>query len=218
MGASSKRKEVRRQKFATKNPEPIAEVSKEEKISSTSNASSPTDDHMSSHGVEGDQIEPAADDPQFVEPKSHRFVVFVATDASIQQHFASLKPTSIRHRCEKDSGKSRGFAFLEFDQYDRLKTCLKSFHESKFDDGISRARKLNVELTVGGGGKSKDRRIKLKEKNERLRQERERRALEEGKTKGNSVGAPKPVQKAVRDEGDHQDVHPSRRARVGGSR
>jgi len=72
---------------------------------------------------------------------------YTATDDSIKEHFAKVNPKSIRHRTEKDSGKSKGFAFLEFEAYDRMKTCLKLYHQMDFDDGILPARKLNVELT-----------------------------------------------------------------------
>lgn len=36
---------------------------------------------------------------------------------------------------------------MDFDNYDRMKTCLKLYHHSNFDDGVSSARKINVELT-----------------------------------------------------------------------
>ena len=36
---------------------------------------------------------------------------------------------------------------MDFDNYDRMKTCLKLYHHSSFDDGVSSARKINVELT-----------------------------------------------------------------------
>ena len=66
---------------------------------------------------------------------------------SITRHFAKVQPSSIRHRTQKDTGKSKGYAFLEFDGYERMKTCLKLYHHSNFDDGLSPARKINVELT-----------------------------------------------------------------------
>lgn len=72
---------------------------------------------------------------------------YTATDESISKHFVKINPKSIRHRKEKDTGKSKGFAFLEFEGYDRMKTCLKLYHQSNFEDGASSARKLNVELT-----------------------------------------------------------------------
>ncbi|KAL8784565.1 MAG: hypothetical protein Q9213_003913 [Squamulea squamosa] len=230
-GASSARKEARKRRFGTTGP-----MSKPDAFSEHESnlETSPTKEVTPEPMDKDNHTESPAKDPQPSETKPHRFVVFVgnlpytATDSSIQKHFANLKPTSIRHLHSKTTGKSKGFAFLEFNQYDRLKTCLKTFHQSKFDDGISPPRSLNVELTAGGGGsKSKDRRVKLKMKNEKLRQERERRALELAKTqqeKGVGGGkpvrktAPKSTQKAVRDQSENQDVHPSRRARVGGSR
>ncbi|KAI4172726.1 MAG: hypothetical protein LQ346_008539, partial [Caloplaca aetnensis] len=164
------------------------------------------------------EAEPDADNS-----KHPRFVVFIgnlpytATDESIQRHFACLKPTSIRHRYEKNNGKSRGFAFLEFHNYDHMKTCLRKFHHSAFDDGISPARNLNVELTAGGGGcKSKDRRTRLKAKNEKLRQERERRTLNQDmfnkeRTESHNDGY---MSKAARASKGNGDIHPTRRARM----
>lgn len=79
-----------------------------------------------------------------------------------------------------------------------MKTCLKQYHQSTFDDGKSPARKINVELTygflspinpcreesaltlgicrAGGGGTSARRKAKIKEKNKKLQAEREREA------------------------------------------
>lgn len=72
---------------------------------------------------------------------------YTATTESISEHFQKAQPRSVRHRTEKDSGKSKGFAFLEFDGYDRMKTCLKLYHHSSFDDKQSPPRKINLELT-----------------------------------------------------------------------
>lgn len=101
-------------------------------------------------------------------PKAQRFIVFIgmsfsygfvtplsllgnlpftATTESIQAHFVKIKPKSVRHLTQKGTEKSKGFAFLEFDAYDRMRTCLKLYHHSLFDDGKSGARKINVELT-----------------------------------------------------------------------
>lgn len=55
--------------------------------------------------------------------KKHRFIVFIgnlpytATTEQIKQHFASVSPSSVRHSTDKSTGKSKGFAFLEFDDY-----------------------------------------------------------------------------------------------------
>jgi nucleolar protein 6 len=173
--------------------------------------------------------------------KAQRFIVFVgnlpysATTAQIESHFAKLGPTSVRHRTDKATGRSKGFAFLEFAGYDKMKTCLKLYHHSVFDpphgstdkpgeegnDGKKRGRRINVELTVGGGGgRSKKRKDKIKGKNLKLGAERERRrrkGLQDGE------GAEKKRQKAAADanitwqsekENNMRDVHPSRRSRV----
>lgn len=108
-----------------------------------------------------------------------------------------------------------------------MKTCLKLYHHSSFDDEISPARKINVELTAGGGGsKSESRKEKLHAKNEKLNEERKRKTQEEEKverrkqekkdktkgkatkvTDGAAVGAPT-------EAADDQGIHPSRRAQV----
>lgn len=120
---------------------------------------------------------PTAADAETAEAKSQRFIVFIgsplplppaspsgatfpsytagtqgnlpftATTESIRTHFAKVQPESIRHSTHKETGKSKGFAFLEFSGYDRMKTCLKLYHHSSFEDGVSPARKINVELT-----------------------------------------------------------------------
>ncbi|KEQ66652.1 uncharacterized protein M437DRAFT_13879, partial [Aureobasidium melanogenum CBS 110374] len=118
--------------------------------------------------------------------KNQRFIVFIgnlpftATTEQITEHFASIQPQSVRHSTEKGTGKSKGFAFLEFANYDRMKTCLKLYHHSMFDSGVGGERgkrRINVELTAGGGGsKSGARKEKLKEKNVRLNEQRQRRA------------------------------------------
>ncbi|KIW79032.1 hypothetical protein Z517_08872 [Fonsecaea pedrosoi CBS 271.37] len=139
-----------------------------------------------------------------------RFIVFVGnlpfetTSEQIKVHFSKLSPTSVRLSTDRKTGKSKGFAFVEFDNYDKMKTCLKLYHHSMFDpdgkDGEtgaasdqgnlgeqqsqrqgkkSKGRRINVELTAGGGGKSKDRKAKIKTKNDKLKEERERRRLKE---------------------------------------
>jgi nucleolar protein 6 len=127
-----------------------------------------------------------------------RFIVFVgnlpydATDASLAAHFKKLAPAAIRHRTDPKTKRSKGFAFLEFDGYDRMKTCLKLYHHSMFDPADyaestghghghqkrkgKGARRINVELTAGGGGKTEGRMEKIKAKNVRLEEQRRRRA------------------------------------------
>ncbi|KAI9846030.1 MAG: hypothetical protein M1838_001480 [Thelocarpon superellum] len=127
----------------------------------------------------------------------------------------------MRHLTLKDSptGRSKGYAFLEFPTYDRMTTCLQLFHHSMFKDGVSPSRKINVELTAGGGGaKSTQRKEKLKVKNEKLNQERKRRKKTEAEQNG--AATKKKGEKANENKGDKEDaepaddIHPSRRSRV----
>jgi len=88
-----------------------------------------------------------------------------------------------------------------------MKTCLKLFHHSMFDDGLSAPRKINVELTAGGGGNTKDRRAKIEGKNQKLNEERFRRIQEEEKAK---LAKASEGGKTI----DESAIHPSRRGRV----
>ncbi|KAF2757459.1 hypothetical protein EJ05DRAFT_500996 [Pseudovirgaria hyperparasitica] len=122
------------------------------------------------------------DDEGNGEAKEHRFICFIgqlpktSTVEHVKQHFAKIEPESIRLSTDKQTGKGKGFGFIEFADYDRMKTCLKLYHHSLFDDGISKPRKINVELTAGGGGaKSEVRALRIREKNAKLDDERARR-------------------------------------------
>jgi nucleolar protein 6 len=208
--------------------------------------------------------------------QAHRFIVFVgnlpynATDATIKAHFKKLEPFNLRHRTDPKTDKSKGFAFLEFENYDRMKTCLKLYHHSMFDlertakgedpvlgEGEEEsgerkkskdvkpskgARRINVELTAGGGGKAEGRKEKIRVKNERLGQQRQRRADAEKKEREKKAkeegeaSVAKPVKKKAKAGAESDaakpvkqmsekvetygvaegmtDVHPSRLARI----
>ncbi|KAF2651794.1 hypothetical protein K491DRAFT_706832 [Lophiostoma macrostomum CBS 122681] len=111
--------------------------------------------------------------------KKDRFIVFVgnlpysATKDELQTHFSKIGPTDIRIMTDKNTGKPKGFAFVEFDRFDRMQTCLKKYNHSIFGDG-KKGRKINVELTAGGGGNTSARIFKIQSKNEKLHNERER--------------------------------------------
>ncbi|TKA72603.1 hypothetical protein B0A55_06416 [Friedmanniomyces simplex] len=143
-------------------------------------------------------------------PKSRsKFILFIGnlpfttTDTSLHAHFKKLAPFTLRHRTDPTTGKSKGFAFLEFENYDRMETCLKKYHHTLFDPEDYRAekgkfggggagggggcgergkgvkgkgRQINVELTAGGGGKGEGRKEKIRDKNVGLEEERRRRA------------------------------------------
>jgi len=64
------------------------------------------------------------------------------------------------------SSKSKGYAFLEFTDKKALQQALR-LHHSELE-----GRKINVELTAGGGGKSEHRVKKLHERNKGLHEQR----------------------------------------------
>lgn len=128
-----------------------------------------------------------------------RFLLFVGNlpydiqQAELVSHFKNANPDRIRIRKEK------GIAFLEFDNdnqeiQSKMDTALRMHHS------IIRNRKINVELTVGGGGNSEFRQQKLKEKNDKYDEERKLKQKEEDKKK-------KSKEKAV-----PEGMHPARAA------
>jgi nucleolar protein 6 len=66
----------------------------------------------------------------------------------------------------KGSTKSKGCAFVEFSHSSALQQGLKLHHT------ILEGRKINVELTAGGGGRGKERLKKLRERNRTLNVQR----------------------------------------------
>ncbi|KAL2037908.1 hypothetical protein N7G274_009383 [Stereocaulon virgatum] len=229
MPADTKRKEARKRKFGAQTAESQLDYGVNMELDSSKVEEPPTKKAKQAQPFQKalDTTTTADNAKAQAQPKPQRFIVFIgnlpytATDASIQTHFAKVHPNSIRHRTDKETGKSKGFAFLEFEGYDRMKTCLKLYHQSSFDDGVSAARKLNVELTAGGGGgKSSERKTKLRVKNERLNEQRKRRVLEEEKIhrkgkRDNEKGEEKESDKR-KPAVDNADIHPSRRSRVRG--
>ncbi|KAB8356539.1 hypothetical protein FH972_024122 [Carpinus fangiana] len=163
--------------------------------------------------------------------KKNRFIVFIGnlpyttTDEALATHFASVKPAAIRHITKPGSSntngfpESKGYAFVEFEDYDRLKTCLKSFHRSEFTCG-GKMRQMNVELTAGGGGKGEARKEKTRAKNEKLGEERKRRMIEEAKKKAEKLESSKEEDAAAAPAAaangwGHEDrggMHPARMA------
>ncbi|RYP18999.1 hypothetical protein DL765_003582 [Monosporascus sp. GIB2] len=167
---------------------------------------------------------------------------YSATQADIASHFAAVHPTSIRLlHSRTDPRKSRGIAFVEFARYDHMKTCLKTLHHSTMrvgaaapdgkqgrggkggkgqkgqgEEGRFEERKINVELTAGGGGNTGHRRDKIRAKNAKLNEERARRAAAEAQERA-AKKQKKQNGDAGKDEGESKeeaDIHPSRRAQV----
>jgi len=128
-----------------------------------------------------------------------RFVVFVgnlphkpSSDLlpALKTHFPT-PPTSIRIPTKKSTNGPQGFAFLEFDTATDLEKALRCHHT------VFLGRKINVELTAGGGGRGENRMEKIRKRNETLNEERRKRILEEEAEK---KGTKEPV----------DGIHPSR--------
>ncbi|KAJ3477144.1 hypothetical protein NLI96_g10670 [Meripilus lineatus] len=111
-----------------------------------------------------------------------RFILFVGnlkyttTREEVEAHFSACDPPpSVRLMAPKPSAsgkttaKSKGFAFVEFGDKIGLQKALR-LHHSELD-----GRRINVELTAGGGGKSESRLSKLKERNKELHEQRKKR-------------------------------------------
>ncbi|CDO93656.1 unnamed protein product [Kluyveromyces dobzhanskii CBS 2104] len=108
--------------------------------------------------------------------KGNRFIVFVGNlgheikESQLQAHFKSSSPDTIRMRQDK------GIAFLEFDGDKDHENIQRRMDQALLQHKTTLAdRKINVELTVGGGGNSATRLEKLKSKNEKLDAERSQR-------------------------------------------
>ncbi|SCU93097.1 LAFA_0F14664g1_1 [Lachancea sp. 'fantastica'] len=137
--------------------------------------------------------------------KGNRFLIFVGnlpkgvTKVEIQAHFKSSAPDEIRVRPDKN------IAFLEFDADKDQKNI-----QSRMDVALlqhkteMQGRKINVELTVGGGGNSQARLEKLKAKNLKMDDERKIRTtkmIQESRAKAS---------KDVVADGVSSGVHPDR--------
>lgn len=144
--------------------------------------------------------------------KSNRFIVFVGglpkdiTATELQAHFKSSSPDHLRIRADK------GIAFLEFDaekdkhNIQRRMDIALLQHRTTLKD-----KKINVELTVGGGGNSGDRLEKLKNKNVKLDEERRTRMakmIQDGAQKKTAAGTPGASSGAV--SSNPKGIHPDR--------
>ncbi|CAB4255932.1 similar to Saccharomyces cerevisiae YDL213C NOP6 rRNA-binding protein required for 40S ribosomal subunit biogenesis [Maudiozyma barnettii] len=103
---------------------------------------------------------------------ANRFIIFVGslpkdiTQTELQAHFKTSSPDSIRVRGDK------GIAFLEFDGDKDGKHIQSRMDTALLQNKTEiRGKRINVELTVGGGGNSENRLSKLKTKNEKFEQE-----------------------------------------------
>lgn len=126
----------------------------------------------------------------------NRFLVFVGglpnnvTPNELQAHFKSASPDHIRIRNEKH------IAFLEFDGERDPTSIQRRMDLALLQTGtiLRDGKRLNVELTVGGGGNSKERIEKLRKKNEKLQRETRERL---DRMKGRSTGMSSTTDKAT---------------------
>ncbi|ETS63959.1 hypothetical protein PaG_02291 [Moesziomyces aphidis] len=97
--------------------------------------------------------------------------------------------------------QSKGCAFVEFKSSDALRKAL-NFHHTMLE-----GRKINVELTAGGGGKSENRQNKIKEKNAGLEKERQ-------KLHGKYVAPKNEARKQRAGAKEEGDARPAKRSRT----
>lgn len=138
-----------------------------------------------------------------------RFILFVGnlpydiTEEQLIAHFKSSKPDRFRIRQDK------GIAFMEFDNdtkeiQSKMELALKMHHLMLGN------RKINVELTVGGGGNSENRVTKLKDKNEKMLEER--RLKTKQKIQDDAAKKKKRLEETTSSEPGSNKIHPARAA------
>ncbi|KAI0003785.1 hypothetical protein BJV74DRAFT_486879 [Russula compacta] len=128
--------------------------------------------------------------------KTQRQILFIGnlkyttTHEAIQSHFSLCDPpptvrllTPKVTRVGATVAKSKGCAFLEFSTGPALQAALR-LHQSELD-----GRRINVELTAGGGGKGDARLAKVKARNKQLMAQRARQNLKRQRAKGNDSDA-----------------------------
>ncbi|KAI0801021.1 hypothetical protein C8Q74DRAFT_1364672 [Fomes fomentarius] len=136
---------------------------------------------VDSSGVEVETDESAEKGKGNSKNGKQRYILFVGnlkyttTKEAVEKHFSKCDPpptvrlmTSKPADKPKPTLKSKGFAFVEFTHRNALQQGLK-LHQSELE-----GRKINVELTAGGGGKSEARIEKVKKRNRELHEQRVR--------------------------------------------
>ncbi|KAI0257027.1 hypothetical protein BJV78DRAFT_2447 [Lactifluus subvellereus] len=129
------------------------------------------------------------------EDSKQRYILFIGnlkyttTREAIQNHFSACEPpptvrllTPKVARAGATVAKSKGCAFLEFSTRPALQAALR-LHQSELD-----GRRINVELTAGGGGKGDARLAKVKARNKQLTAQRTRRSLKAATAQGEGSG------------------------------
>ncbi|KAG9120633.1 hypothetical protein FRC07_003805 [Ceratobasidium sp. 392] len=134
----------------------------------------------------GDSKDPGATG-EVPDVKAKKFILFVGnlpytiTKEQIEAHFSECKPPpSIRLLTSKprsgkpqsavQAAKSKGCAFLEFSSHAAMQLAIRKHHTELA------GRRINVELTAGGGGNSGQRKEKLRTRNRTLDEQRKKGA------------------------------------------
>ncbi|KAE9578309.1 putative RNA-binding protein [Colletotrichum fructicola] len=190
----SKKEKKDKKKEAKAKEETKPETNGEEKSKKKDKKSKKTKEEPTAPAPAPAAEEQAAEEEPAEGGKREKYIVFVgnlpytANKESIRAHFSAYNPSAVR--ClNKDNNPNvcRGIAFLEFSNGSNMRTCLDKMHHTEFDDGLSPARRINLELSAGGGGKSKFRREKIKSRNVQLDENRVKRMQKEEEYKKQRV-------------------------------
>ncbi|CCG81212.1 Predicted protein [Taphrina deformans PYCC 5710] len=189
----------------------------------TKSVATTTEDGEDSKTVGSEEVETKAQ-------KNKRFILFLGnlsfktTREEVEAHIAptGVKPLAIRFQTDAVTKKPKGFAFVDLPDFMSLDKVLNLHHTTLG------GRKINVELTAGGGGSGEKRKSKIAKKNEKLDVEREtaqktRREAEAKKVRTEKVRGARGG-KNSKQENDEEakvkelemaDINPARRKRIG---
>jgi cold-inducible RNA-binding protein len=86
---------------------------------------------------------------------------YSATEADIRQHFGAVgDPMQIVIPTDRDTGRPRGFAFVDYDERDTAERAIQQLHGQPFKGralSVSEARPREARPPMGGGGFSSPR-------------------------------------------------------------
>ncbi|XP_020611495.1 uncharacterized RNA-binding protein C365.04c-like isoform X1 [Orbicella faveolata] len=108
--------------------------------------------------------------------KKNRYILFVGNlpfsvnEEQVKDHFRCTENIKEFRLMTKKTGESKGCGFLEFDNKASYWKALNLHHS------VMAGRKINVEITCGGGGKGEKREKKLRERKSKFRQGRKRKS------------------------------------------
>lgn len=102
----------------------------------------------------------------------------IGTKPSVRLLTTKGTPATMYHKASES--RSRGIAFVEFASSGALQAGLR-LHHTELD-----GKRINVELTAGGGGGTDDRKQKIAERNERIGEQRKRKREADGEEDGDA--------------------------------